>query len=264
MSAPCEICGCSYCHDGDFPMGDPTGTVPTEAFFGVSDDVDDFLDTFGVEGNGEDFLSCALLDSAASRGLYSPIVCNDQIQTIALFRDSCGCPPLPPAVPTPTISPIAEIPEYPFSRTPTVTVLDSPPRSPDAKRRFTFSSRAQITTVVVLSVIGLLAIAILINAFGLECLYRAKIRQQRTRETRDSEDDEETKRRSDNTLSEGGDLQGVIHHAGSMTEVSDVVTDTPSTFCSPGETRVTQHGMSLRDSQKELLTTALKYDVIVK
>ena len=94
----CEICGCSFCTDGAFPVLNPTGSIElTEEFFdefGPGEVSDTFREDF-VEDFGFTEIPCSLLELAASGGALSPDICVDELRLNSILRSTCGCPALP-------------------------------------------------------------------------------------------------------------------------------------------------------------------------
>jgi hypothetical protein len=84
----CEVCGCSYCDEGDFPVGNPAVFTPFPP---------QFLAPPGFAPPGFTQVPCSLFDFAGSSGQIPADECNDEWRLNPLFRADCGCPPLPPA-----------------------------------------------------------------------------------------------------------------------------------------------------------------------
>lgn len=97
---PCELCGCSFCTEGEFPVGNPLGVIPvTEEFLAQFPNDTEGEQTVGdlIESFGLTEIPCQLLDLAASGGAFPPEVCVDDLRLNSFLRNSCGCPPLPSA-----------------------------------------------------------------------------------------------------------------------------------------------------------------------
>lgn len=148
---PCEVCGCSFCAASEFPLGNPGGMVDLNV---LNDEIGDvWLDRYG-QTIGDIFLSfglesvpCSLIDVAALGGAFPPEVCVDLLRLNPTFRNSCGCPDLPPSPPIAldslTLPPAATLP--PAVPTPTSPLLPptratlnpifapTPARAPTAK-----------------------------------------------------------------------------------------------------------------------------------
>jgi hypothetical protein len=81
----CEICGCDDCTPGQFPLGNPTGTIPIPPEF------------LAQAPPGFTVIPCSLLDLAGQTGQIPNDLCTDALRLLPEFRQICGCPPLPGA-----------------------------------------------------------------------------------------------------------------------------------------------------------------------
>lgn len=121
----CEICGCADCTPGQFPMGNPTGTIPIPPEF-----QDQAPPGFTV-------IPCSLLDFAGQSGQIPNDLCTDELRLLPSFREICGCPPLPTTVTaapasSPSSSPAVAtlMPVLSPTLTPASATSASPIRSP--------------------------------------------------------------------------------------------------------------------------------------
>lgn len=111
----CELCGCNDCPPG-YVFGNPAGIIPvTQELIDDYGEIElpptplnpepstlaDTLAALGLVVGSE--LSCALLETLATSGLIPLEACDDRLRTDPVFRENCGCPPLPnPPLPDPT------------------------------------------------------------------------------------------------------------------------------------------------------------------
>lgn len=114
---PCEICGCSFCRPGEFPVGNLSGIIEINEerlseYGGEIIEIDGHETTLGevIANLGITEMPCSLLDAVARDGAFPPEVCTDRFRLIPILRDSCGCPDLPPPTTPFPVSPLPPIP----------------------------------------------------------------------------------------------------------------------------------------------------------
>lgn len=101
----CELCGCSFCPPGEFPVGNPDALFPIPEGQ-LTPDLEESLEQ--LEAAGID-LNCAFIASAVAQTPPDQCIELDAFRLLPEIRELCGCPPLPaPTVsPRPTASPTA-------------------------------------------------------------------------------------------------------------------------------------------------------------
>ena len=97
---PCNVCGCSFCTEGDFIMTNVDGTFELEDWIASYDGLfhnetewallAEFSADFPIQT-----IQCVLLQLAGSGGVLSEDLCSDEMRLNPVVRESCGCTALP-------------------------------------------------------------------------------------------------------------------------------------------------------------------------
>ena len=97
----CELCGCSFCPTGEFPVGNPDAIFPIPEGQ-LSPDLQDSLEQLEAAGI---VLDCGFV--AFALALSPPDQCAEleEFRLLPELRELCGCPPLPPTTEASTASP---------------------------------------------------------------------------------------------------------------------------------------------------------------
>ena len=104
----CELCGCSFCPPGEFPVGNLDAPFPVPEGQ-LSPDLAHLEVLLAQLEASAIVLNCAFVASALAQ-LYPPEQCIalEELRLLPEIREVCGCPPLPPTVsPRPTATPTA-------------------------------------------------------------------------------------------------------------------------------------------------------------
>jgi hypothetical protein len=140
----CDLCGCAGCPPFAFKMSNPTGSIQIPEELHES--------TMGMTE-----IHCWMIDFAVKQGGVAEDDCR-AFQTFELFREACGCPPLP----TTNTANTTDVPEPPTD-TDTIEPADTTDELTDSdvvldKERKNKSTGRSITIVVSLFTVAVVAI----------------------------------------------------------------------------------------------------------
>lgn len=81
----CQLCGCSYCTPGLYPVGKPWAVIDLPEG-SLDEEAQEVIDQLGG-------LTCGLIELVL--GQVTEDECSDEFRLIPELRELCGCPPLP-------------------------------------------------------------------------------------------------------------------------------------------------------------------------